>query len=73
MSTQQSNIYFNQQKIYANIARAYFKSNNIYKYRMKKIEYMDDEEVILKCHWWYEENNLVEEYVAFEEMMLPIR
>ncbi len=61
---------FYKQKLYADIARAYFKSKKIYKYRMKKIDDMDDEEVIQKCHWWYEENSLVEEYKNFEKNML---
>ena len=37
---------------------------------MKKIVDMGDEEVIQKCHWWYEENSLVDEYKIFEEKML---
>ena len=59
-----------QRKLYADIARAYLKSKKINRYRMKKIEHMDDEEVIQKCHWWYEENLLVDDYKAFEKKML---
>lgn len=71
MSKQQSKSnFYNQQKLYAEIARAYFKSKKIFRYRMKNIEDMDDGEVIQKCHWWYEENNLVNEYKEFEEKKL---
>ena len=57
-------------KIYAGIARAYFKSKNVYRYRMKKISDMDDDEVIEKCHDWYEENDLTDDYKIFEENFL---
>ncbi len=50
---------------YARIAREYFKSKKIYKYRMKKVSDMSDEEVIQKCHWWQEENNMVDDYWIF--------
>lgn len=59
-----------KQKLYADIARAYLKSKKVYRYRMKKIDDMLDDEVIQKCHWWYEENGLVDEYLVFEEKML---
>lgn len=45
---------FNQ---YAEIARAYFKMKRVYRYHMKKISDMSDNEVIQKCHWWYTENH----------------
>jgi hypothetical protein len=70
MSTQQSKREFPNKKLYADIARAYLKSKKIYKYRMKKIDDISDEEVIQKCHWWYEENSLVDEYKAFEKKIL---
>lgn len=54
-------------KLYADIARAYFMSKKVYRYHMKKISDMDDGEVVQKCHWWYEENNLVDEYRMFED------
>ena len=55
---------------YADIARAYFKTKKIYRYRMKKISEMSDDEVIQKCHWWYEENDLADDYRMFEESYL---
>lgn len=57
-------------KLYAAAAREFFKINKVYKYRMKKIEKMTDDEVIEKCHWWYEENNLYNEYFQFEDKFL---
>ena len=56
---------FNQQTDYAKIARAYFKSKGVHRYGMKKVSDMTDEEVIEKCHWWQEENNMVEDYWNF--------
>lgn len=50
---------------YAEIAREYFKSKKVYKYRMKKVSDMTDEEVIQKCHYWQEENNMVDDYWEF--------
>lgn len=55
---------------YAEIARAYFKAKKIYRYHTKKITDMDDQEVIQKCHFWYTENNLIEDYRAFEDAQL---
>lgn len=57
----------NEMKMFADIARAYFQAKNVYRYRMKKISDMDDNEVVQKCHWWYEENNLADDYRAFED------
>ena len=61
-------VFMHQQseKRLAQIARAYLKRKKVYRYRMKKIEDMTDDEVIQKCHWWYEENGLAEEYRRFE-------
>ena len=50
---------------YATIAREYFKYKKVYRYRMKKISDMTDAEVIEKCHFWQEENNMVEDYWNF--------
>jgi hypothetical protein len=61
-------VFMHQQseKRLAQIARAYLKRKKVYRYRMKKIEDMTDDEVIQKCHWWYEEHGLAEEYRRFE-------
>lgn len=50
---------------YAKIAREYFKSKKVYRYKMKKVSEMTDEEVIQKCHWWQEANHMVEDYWRF--------
>ena len=55
----------NNELDYSKIAREYFKSKKVYRYRMKKISDMTDEEVIQKCHAWQEENNMVDDYWRF--------
>ena len=52
---------------YADAARAYFKHHRVFRYRMKKISDMTDDEVIQKCHWWQEEHHMVDDYWAFAE------
>ena len=59
-----------ENKLYADIARAYLKSKKVYRYRLKKIRDMDDEEVNQKCHSWYEENKLRDDYMEFQKKML---
>lgn len=56
---------------YAAAARAYFQYNKILQYRMKKITDMSDDEVIQKCHWWQEENNMVQDYWCFVKRYFP--
>ena len=51
----------------ADISRKYFKMKKIYKYRTKKVAEMSDSEIIRACHWYYEENNLVDEFWDFRE------
>ena len=58
-------------KDYADAARAYFKHHRIFRYRLKKISEMTDEEVIQKCHWWQEEHSMVEDYWAFVKENFP--
>ena len=38
---------------------------------MKKIADMSDDEVIRKCHWWQEENNMVQDYWRFVKEHFP--
>ena len=38
---------------------------------MKKIADMTDDEVIQKCHWWQEENNMVQDYWRFVKEHFP--
>lgn len=50
---------------YSEIAREYFKSKKVHRYRMKKISDMSDRDVVDQCHAWQEENDMVEDYWKF--------
>ena len=50
---------------YSEIAREYFKSKKVHRYRMKKISDMSDREVVDQCHAWQEENDMAEDYWKF--------
>ena len=56
---------FDNEIDYAKIAREYNKIKKVYRYKMKKISDMTDEEVVQKCHFWQEENNMVDDYWNF--------
>ena len=56
---------------YADAARAYFLHHKVFRYRMKKIADMSDDEVIQKCHWWQEENDMVQDYWRFVKEHFP--
>ena len=56
---------FDNEIDYAKIAREYFKIKKVYRYKMKKISDMTDKEVVQKCHFWQEENNMVDDYWNF--------
>ena len=58
-------------ELYASAARAYFEHRRVFRYRLKKISDMTDEEVIQKCHWWQEGNNMVQDYWAFVKENFP--
>ena len=49
----------------AEISRQFLKEHKVYKYRMKKVSEMSDDDVIKYCHWYYEENRLNDEWWAF--------
>jgi len=49
------------------ISREFLHEKKVYKYRMKKISDMTDNEIISACHFYYEENNLVPEWNEFRE------
>jgi hypothetical protein len=57
----------NERHEYALIAREFLKKNKVYRYNLKKIQDMSDDEVIQKCHKWYEVNHMRDEYFAFQE------
>lgn len=58
---------------YAEIARAFLKEHRVFRYHLKKISDMDDQEVQHVCHVWYTENHLEKEYWAFAYRRLGIR
>ena len=58
---------------YAEIARAFLKEHRVFRYHLKKIADMDDQEVQHACHVWYTENHLEKEYRAFAYRMLGIK
>ncbi|MBR5288854.1 MAG: hypothetical protein IKU34_09760 [Clostridia bacterium] len=56
---------------YADAARAYFKYHRVFRYGLKKITDMTDSEVVQKCHFWQEENNMVQDYWSFVKENYP--
>ena len=58
---------------YADIARAFLRQHRVFRYHLKKVEAMDDQEVQNVCHLWYTENHLEKEYWAFADRMLGVK
>ena len=56
--------------LWAQAARAYLRMKKVYRYRLKKITDMTDDEVIRACHWWYTEHGLEREYHDWEAKWL---
>ena len=54
-----------QDAYWADMARAYFAEKKVYRYHLKKIIDMADDEVIRACHAWQEKNGMVKDYWAF--------
>lgn len=52
---------------YAQVSRQFLKDHKVYRYRMKKVNDMTDNEVIDVCHKFYEENHLVSEWLEYLE------
>lgn len=53
------------EKLLAIISRRFLEENNVHRYRMQKVADMTDDEVIQKCHSFYEENRLVAQWREF--------
>lgn len=51
----------------ADISRQFLKDNKVYRYRTKKVDDMTDDEVVQNCHFYYERNNLHDEWLAYRE------
>ena len=49
----------------AGISRQFLNEHKVYKYRMKKVSEMSDDDVIMYCHWYCEENRLNDEKTSF--------
>ncbi len=54
-----------QIKLLADISRAFFRYKSVYSFRMQKVDDMSDNDVIKYCHWFCEDNGLVEEFIDF--------
>lgn len=52
-------------KLLAEISRAFFKQKHIVRYKMKKTAEMSDNEVVMYCHHYCEDNNLIDEWNQF--------
>ena len=55
------------EKLLAIISRDFLKIKKVNRYQMKKVADMTDDEVILKCHSFCEENKLIPEWKDFRE------
>lgn len=52
----------------ADCSRLFLKEKKVYRYRMKKISEMPDSEIVRACHFYVEENGLVNEWEAFRKI-----
>lgn len=57
----------------AAVSRAYLKNHQVHRYRMKKIDDLDDNKIVQVCHWFCEENNLVQDYALFLDRALNLQ
>ncbi len=53
------------ENLLADISRRFLGKHDVYKYRLRKIDDMSDEECITSCHFFCEENKLTDEFIAF--------
>lgn len=60
-------------ELQAHISREYLKKHNVYRYRTVKTDDMDDSKIINVCHWYCEENNLVQDFTAFLEREINLQ
>lgn len=63
----------NYDEFQAYIAREYLKKHKVYRYRTVKIDEIDDNKIDNVCHWFCEENNLVQDYVFFLDQELNLQ
>lgn len=55
---------------YPQIARDFLRMKKVYRYHLKKIDEMDDRQVVQACHLWYTEHHCEAEYRAFADSRL---
>lgn len=60
-------IIMESRNLLAEISRQFLKEQKVYKYKMKKVSEMSDDDVIRYCHCYYEENHLNDEWRTFRE------
>ena len=54
-------------KLLAKISKQFLYNNNLHRYKMKKISELTDDEAIVCCHRFCEENNLMPEFCMYRE------
>ena len=52
---------------FAKLSREFLAQHQVYRYRMKKVADMNDDELISCCHFFCEENHLTAEWKAFRK------
>jgi hypothetical protein len=48
-------------------SKKFLEFKKVYRFKLKKISDMSDEEIITACHHFVEDNNLKQEWYAFRE------
>ena len=51
-------------------SRLFLQEKHVYAYRGKKITDIPDDDIARVCHWYCEENDLVDEFFAFRDRFL---
>ena len=57
-------------KLIANISRAFLQTHKVYRYQMKKVNDLSDDDVISVCHRFCEENCLTREFFTLRDQAL---
>ena len=61
-----------QIKLIADISRDFLKDNKVYQYSMKKISDLSDKDVIRICHWYCEENDMVDAFNIYRDKIYSL-
>ena len=54
-------------KLLANISRQFLNDKKVYRYRGKKVGDMTNDQAVLSCHYYCEENHLIDEWNSYRE------